>query len=235
MVFVQPETERRTEQRRKRPPTSHQSHHAQAEPDAIFGVPSCLELARRFCADQPGEGRPLFTAFLVESSFMLKAREATQESRLQLRHNSRTLWSCSSRVKNSRSTEARQLAEVGSAQRPAHGNEYVLAGLDQYPLVHGQVDLALRFDFVGQNFPARVPLHNRVACGKSPNEPSRVSATMRGDAGLLGEDLEGQENLKVHEFRGHVRPSVEVSPRVLPFPSPRQSPRSYRARSPGSP
>ena len=55
MVFVQPDTERRAEQRRNDHRPADKPHHAQAKPDALRGVAPRLELARRLRADLPAE------------------------------------------------------------------------------------------------------------------------------------------------------------------------------------
>ena len=57
IVLVQPDTERRAEQRRNHHRPADQPHHAQAEPDALRGVTPRLELARRLRADLPTERR----------------------------------------------------------------------------------------------------------------------------------------------------------------------------------
>ncbi len=54
ILFVQPETERRAEQRRHRHRPADQPHHAQAEPDGPRRVTLRLELARRLRADLLG-------------------------------------------------------------------------------------------------------------------------------------------------------------------------------------
>src|ERR1019366_5449194 len=50
IILVQPDTERRPEQRWNHHRPADQPHHPQAEPDALRGVTPCLELARRFRA-----------------------------------------------------------------------------------------------------------------------------------------------------------------------------------------
>ena len=94
--------------------------------------------------------------------------------------------------------------------RPAHGYEHVRAGLDQHAFIHGHEDLAVRIGLVGQN--AR--RQRRHAIEPVRQEPKRTLARLGDDArhaGFLGEDLERQENLKIHERRRHVRPSVRRS------------------------
>ena len=106
-----------------------------------------------------------------------------------------------------------QLTEVRSADRPAHGNKHVRAGLDQHPFINGHVNLALRFGFVDQNS-RRERRHTIESVWQ---ESKRALARLRDNArhaGLSGEDLKRQEHLKSHECRRHVRPSLEVALRV---------------------
>jgi hypothetical protein len=200
MVFVQPDAERRTEQRRNDHRPADQPHHAQPEPDALTRIAPCLELARRLRADLPGEGRFAFRGIFLVSSFMLKAREATQESRLQFRHD-RAHASAPARPGSGTPAPPRRAIGRGPF-RPARGARKRArpAGLDQHAFIHGHQNFPFQIRSRRSGFPARAPPHNRAGAAgvrTSPRASPRRCATRR----FLGEDLERQENLKIHERR----------------------------------
>src|ERR1035438_5174871 len=62
MAIVEPDTERRAEQRRNNHGPADKPHHAQAKPDALRGVSPRLELACRLRADLPTERSLVFCA-----------------------------------------------------------------------------------------------------------------------------------------------------------------------------
>ena len=93
-----------------------------------------------------------------------------------------------------------QLAEVRSANCVAHGDEHVQAGLDQHAFIDRHVNLALGFVFIGQNSGRE----RRDAIEPVWQKSEGALAGLRNDArnaGFLGEDLERQEDLKIHERR----------------------------------
>jgi len=91
-----------------------------------------------------------------------------------------------------------QLAEVGSGQGAAYGNEHIRTGLDQHAFVHRHVDLARRLGLVNQD--ARCQRRHAI---EPPRQDAECTLARLGDdaghAGCVGKDLEGQEDLKVHQ------------------------------------
>src|ERR1039458_4430636 len=250
MAIVQPDAQRRAEQRRNHHRPADQPHHAQAKPDALRGLPR-LEFARRLGADLPAQGALVFPA--LELRFF--THDETPLAVVQ--------------VEKLPLYRLMEPAQIRSANCVAHGDEHVHAGLDQHPLIHGYIDLAFRFVLVSQN----AGRERRNAVQPVGQESERAFPCLRNDArnaGFVGEDLERQQYLKIHERRLlHVRPPgsaldlarvrtwfwvwnrrrvsgrpwrrawtpLRLSPpawRRCLFPSLRQSPRSCRARSPGS-
>ena len=63
IALVQPDTQRRAEQRRNRHRPADQSHHAQTKPDGSGDVTLRTEFARRLGADLPIERRPDLSRF----------------------------------------------------------------------------------------------------------------------------------------------------------------------------
>jgi len=71
-----------------------------------------------------------------------------------------------------------QVAEVRSAQRPAHGNEHVRAGLGQHPFIHSHQNFPIRFCLVNQN--ARHQRRHTIESVRQESE--RAVARLRDDA-----------------------------------------------------
>jgi len=68
-------------------------------------------------------------------------------------------------------------------------------GLDQHPFIHGHQNFPVRFYLVDQN--ARTSAATQSSrCGKSPNEPSRVSATMLDTSILSAKIWNGRRTLR---------------------------------------
>ena len=81
----------------------------------------------------------------------MKLHETANESTFHFYHRGRTFCSRSSSIKNLRFRRLVQLAEIGSADGVAHGDEHIRAGLDQYPFIHGHENLAVCCRFISEN------------------------------------------------------------------------------------
>jgi hypothetical protein len=202
-------TQRRAEQRRNRHRPADQPHHAQAKPDAGRGVAPRLELARRLRADLPTEGRlrALISVFFVTHD---ETPRSGGENRFHFRHHRAHALLPFVQVQKLPLHRIAQLAEVRSANRVAHGNEHVRAGLDQHPFIHGHVDLALALRFRRSESRARAPRRSRVGVARVRTNP-RASPQRCATRRFSRRRPKRQENLKIHERRLHVRPPLRFS------------------------
>ena len=87
IMLVQPDAERRAEQRRNGHRPADQAHHAEAEPDALRAVAPRLELTRGLRATSSGECRVSASAVVGGSSLMLEPAKRRMKSAFQFCHD----------------------------------------------------------------------------------------------------------------------------------------------------
>jgi len=130
MMFVQPDTERGGRAVLTTTDQPISPIMPKPKPDALRGF-TRLDLARRVRADLPAKVGSFFEGFFDSLIHVERSRSDAEIPFPIFVMTVRTLCSCSSRVRNSFFTASCNLAEVRSADRPAHGNEHVRAGFDQ--------------------------------------------------------------------------------------------------------
>jgi len=90
-----------------------------------------------------------------------------------------------------------QLAQIGSTHCVADGDQHVGSGFDQYAFVDGDAGFAVGFSLENQ-----YPRYDRRDTIKPVRQQTeRAFVCFRDNAqyaGLVGEHLEGKENLKIH-------------------------------------
>src|ERR1019366_7852619 len=149
----------------------------------------------------------------IGASTTMKLREAAHESAFQLRQHRTNLLLPLVDIHKLPLHRLAQFTEIHTANCVAHRDEHIRASLNQHTLIDSHVNFAFCFSFKSQ-YPRCQPRHTIEPMRQ---QSKRTLARLRHDAlhaGFLGEDSERQENLKIHECRRHVRPSVEVSPRA---------------------
>ncbi len=226
MVLIQPDPERRAEQRGTATDQPISPIMPRPNHTPCSGLARALSLRAAFAPICSAESR---LAFGCWASLMLKLAMRRRNPVSSFAMTERTLFSRSSRVRNSCSTASRKLAEVRSAEARRTETSTSRPVLTSTPSSTATKTSPSDRRLVSQN-PRRERGDAIQPVREDPNEPVRVSATMRETPARLGEDLKRQEHLKIHARRLHAPPSRWI----VAFRFARLL-RSCRARSPARP